>query len=73
MDGRKISTILAMTVATVMIIAGIAVLAGFFLPPGAPTQLRVMLGIVFLLMGIYRFMMTRLKAKRAQRAEHYDE
>jgi len=70
MDGRKISRILALTVSAVMVIAGIAVLAGVFLPPTAPKTLRLTLGIVFLLMGAYRFLMTRLQA---QKRERFDE
>lgn len=67
MDGRKISRILALSVSVIMVTAGIAVLAGVFLPPQAPKSLRFMLGIVFLLMGIYRFLMTRLQSKRMER------
>ncbi len=67
MDGRKISLLLAWAVAIVMLGSGIVVLAGWFLPKTAPNYLRVMLGIVFLLMGVYRFLMTRLQAKQAER------
>jgi uncharacterized membrane protein HdeD (DUF308 family) len=69
MDGRKISRILALSVAVVMVTAGIAVLAGFFLPPEAPKSLRLTLGIVFLLMGVYRFLMTRLQAQKMERSD----
>lgn len=67
MDGRKISLLLAWAVSFVMLGSGIVVLAGWFLPKEAPNYLRVMLGIVFLLMGVYRFLMTRLQAKHAER------
>ncbi len=69
MNGRKISLIFAWTVAVVMISMGIVVLAGGFLPEQAPLALRVMLGIVFLLMGVYRFLMTRLQAKQAEKLD----
>jgi len=69
MDGPKISKILALTVAAIMVIAGVAVLTGIFLPPATPKPMRLMLGIVFLLMGVYRFMMTRLQAKQAERRD----
>jgi uncharacterized membrane protein HdeD (DUF308 family) len=69
MDGRKISRILGLSVSVVMMLAGIAVLLGFFLTPAAPKALRLMLGIVFLLMGVYRFTMTRLQAKQAERSD----
>jgi uncharacterized membrane protein YfcA len=69
MDGRKISLILAWTVAVVMVGAGIAVLAGWLIPKDAPQSMRLMLGVVFLLMGLYRFLMTRLQAKQAERVD----
>ncbi len=69
MDSRKISRIFALTVATLMVIIGVLVLAGFFLPPDAPPALRFTLGIVFLLMGVYRFAMTRMQAKQMERGD----
>jgi uncharacterized membrane protein HdeD (DUF308 family) len=69
MNGRKLSVIFAWTVAVVMVSMGIVVLAGGFLPETAPLALRVMLGIVFLLMGVYRFLMTRLQAKQTERPD----
>jgi uncharacterized membrane protein HdeD (DUF308 family) len=69
MKGRKLSLIFAWTVAVVMVSMGIVVLAGGFLPEAAPLALRIMLGIVFLLMGVYRFLMTRLQAKQAERGD----
>lgn len=69
MNGRKISRIFALTVATLMVTVGILVLAGFFLPPKAPPALRFSLGIVFLLMGVYRFAMARLLAKQRERGD----
>lgn len=67
MNGQKLSRIFAFTVATLMVTIGIMVLAGYFLPPAAPPVLRYSLGIVFVLMGIYRFMMARLQAKQMER------
>ncbi|MGH7598777.1 MAG: hypothetical protein ACREOI_20685 [bacterium] len=69
MNGRKISLIFAWTVGVVMISMGIVVLAGGFLPETAPMSFRVMLGIVFLLMGVYRLLMTRLQTKHAERPD----
>lgn len=68
MNGQKISRIFAFTVATLMVAIGIMVLAGSFLPPAAPPALRYTLGIVFVLMGIYRFSMARLQAKQMERS-----
>ena len=69
MNGRKISRIFALTVATLMVTVGISVLAGFFLPPAAPSALRFTLGIVFLLMGVYRFAMVHMQAKQMERGD----
>lgn len=69
MNGRKISRIFALTVATLMVTVGALVLAGFFLPPDAPQPLRFTLGIVFLLMGVYRFAMARMQAKQMERGD----
>jgi uncharacterized membrane protein HdeD (DUF308 family) len=69
MIGRKISRIFALAVAVVMVTAGILVLAGLLLSPEAPQLLRLTLGIVFLLMGIYRFAMARLQAKQMERGD----
>lgn len=66
MDGRKISILLAGAVSIVMLGFGVMVLAGWVFPQ-APDLLRVMVGIVFLLMGVHRFLMTRLQAKQAER------
>lgn len=69
MNSQKISRILALVVATVMVTAGIMVLAGWLLPPVAPNALRYTVGAVFLLMGIYRFSMARLQAKQMERGD----
>lgn len=52
-----------------MLASGIAVLTGIVLPPAAPRPLRLTLGIVFLLMGIYRLLMIRLQVKQAERSD----
>jgi cytochrome c biogenesis protein CcdA len=69
MNGRKLSLIFAWTVAAVMVSMGIVVLAGGFLPETAPLTLRWMLGIVFLLMGVYRFLMTRMQVKQVEKPD----
>lgn len=53
----------------VMVGAGIAVLAGWLIPQEAPQSMRLMLGVIFLLMGLYRFFMTRLQAKQAEKVD----
>jgi len=67
MNGRKISRIFALSVATLMVTVGIMILTGYLLSPDAEPVLRYTLGIVCVLMGIYRFAMVRLQAKQMER------
>jgi hypothetical protein len=49
-----------------LVIGGI-VLFGFFLPPTIPEQFRITCGVVLVLMGLYRFVVTRAKADEEMR------
>jgi len=69
MNGRKFSVILAYAVATFMILAAIAVFMGAL--QSVRDEWRVPLSVVFLLMGIYRILVTRMQ--QARRAEENDE
>lgn len=46
---------------------GIIVLFGSFFPETIPHQLRLMVGIVFVLLGTYRLSMTRFKEIQRRR------
>ncbi len=60
---------LGYSVSCLSLCAGIVFLTGLLLPPAIPGQLRVMCGIVFVLMAIYRFFATRYKTQAQQRGE----
>lgn len=47
--------------------AGIVVLAGFRMFDGAPQQFRIIFGVVLILFSIYRFLVTRTRAKQTAR------
>ncbi len=57
------------SVAIVSFSAGLIFVTGVFLPPTIPKQLRIMFGVVFLLMGIYRYFATRYKIKAFERGD----
>ena len=65
----EFSKYLGYSVAFVSLCAGVIFVSGFFLPATMPVQLRLMIGIVFLLMSVYRFVATKYKAREAQRFE----
>ena len=46
-----------------MLVAGAVVLEGSLLPP-VPTRIRVTMGLVVLLMGLYRIVITRTRAQQ---------
>lgn len=55
---------LGYTVSAVMMCVGAAVMAGFMIHAGVPDQFRWTFGAVLVLMGIYRFFITRIKAQQ---------
>jgi hypothetical protein len=59
---------LGYAVSLLSLTAGCVFLFDIFLPQNLPTQLRVMCGVVFLLMAIYRFVATRYKIREIERA-----
>jgi len=56
-------------VAIVTISAGVAILGEIVDLGSAPPQLRVTLGVVLVLLGVYRFVVTRTRASEAQAHE----
>lgn len=52
-----------------MAIVGVLVLGGILVKDGTPVQLRILFGIVLILYSVYRFMMTRARAKQAESPE----
>lgn len=57
------------SVSCISFCAGIVFLTGLFIQTTIPTQLRVMFGVVFILMGVYRFFATRYKAQALKRGD----
>ena len=52
---------LAYLIATIFIILGAAFLAGYFIPINFQLQFRIILGVVFILYGIFRIVITYFK------------
>lgn len=48
-------------------VCGADVIAGFGIPEGVPSRLRITMGIVLVLLGIYRFSVTKMKSGVAAR------
>ena len=63
---------LGYAVSTVTFAAGAVIVSGLVLDARLPAQFRIMFGIVFMLMGVYRFVLTRAKI-RQWRTEQEDE
>jgi uncharacterized membrane protein YphA (DoxX/SURF4 family) len=66
MSAGKFSTKIAWGVALLTTSMGIALLCGFFLPEAAPKAMRFTLGTVLVLMGVYRFLVTRMQVRKAE-------
>lgn len=62
-----LSKAFAYSIAALTSICGIIVAGGWFIPSSVPSQLRVMLGVVLILLGIYRFAITNARIARTQR------
>ncbi len=52
---------LAFVIAAVFIFLGAAFLLGYFISAGVPSQLRIMIGIVLILYGVFRIISTIFK------------
>jgi hypothetical protein len=65
----ELSKYLGYSVAFVSLCAGVIFVSGVFLPPTMPAQLRLTVGIVFLLMSVYRFVATKYRIREQQRFE----
>ncbi len=54
---------LAYAVASIFILFGAAILAGYFMSDNLPSQYRIMMGAVLLLYGIFRIVSTFFKGR----------
>jgi len=65
-----ISAILGYSLAAVFFAFGVVVVSGIAIPDYVPKEFRLIIGVVLLLWGIYRFVLTRTKSNEA---EGFDE
>lgn len=63
----RLTKYIGYSVSAVSLCAGIVFLTGLFLRAAVPTQLRIMFGIVFILLGVYRYFATRYKVREIER------
>lgn len=56
----------AFAISILFVFLGIAILAGYLMNQGLPTQFRIMVGIVLVLYGIFRFFMTYFKKNQTK-------
>lgn len=68
-----LGTWLGYTVSAVMVSVGGAVMAGYFVHGGVPERFRWTFGIVLILMGIYRFFLTRIRVQQKAMEQEDDE
>lgn len=62
----SVSTVVGYGISVVMAAVGVLVLSGLLVKEGTPGQLRILFGIVLVLYSVYRFMMTRARAKQTE-------
>ncbi len=56
----------AFAISILFVLLGIAILAGFIMNKGLPNQFRIMVGIVLVLYGVFRFLMTFFKKNQTR-------
>ena len=69
MKSTALSKYIGYSVSIVSLCVGTLFLFGLFVQAAIPTQLRVTCGVVFLLLGIYRYVVTRYKVKEEERID----
>lgn len=60
--------IIGYTLSALTAIAALVLLTGMLLPPSVPTQLRFSLGVVLLLLSVYRVLTTWFQDKQQRRS-----
>ncbi len=61
-----LSSVVGYGISGVMGVVGVLVLAGLLVKEGMPVQLRILFGLVLVLYSVYRFVMTRARAKQTE-------
>lgn len=69
MKAIRPSEIVGYTISGIVGIFGILVLTGGVINEGMPSNVRIAFGVVLVLFGVYRFAVTRLRAKQAERKD----
>lgn len=59
-------------IGAVSLVAGAVVLEGSLLPP-VPARIRITMGLVVLLMGLYRIVVTRTRAQQRAMEAYFEE
>jgi Na+/proline symporter len=62
----SVSTLVGYGISGFMAVIGVLVLSGLLVKEGMPMQLRILFGLVLVLYSVYRFMMTRTRAKQTE-------
>ncbi|MBI3579312.1 MAG: hypothetical protein HY089_07890 [Ignavibacteriales bacterium] len=63
------SRVMAYAVSAIMFVMGALVVAGVFIQQTVPKEFRITFGVVLMLMGVYRFAVTKTKEVQAKRLE----
>ena len=69
MNGQTIVTLVGFVTAGVVLLGGIAIIAGLVLPAYVPDNYRTIVGFVLIIYGLYRSTMLWIKHKNARRYE----
>ncbi len=69
MRAADVSRLFAYAISLITISGGIIVASGFFVSESVPRQFRIIFGVVLILLGIYRFVITRMRSVQAARME----
>jgi hypothetical protein len=69
MKTSVLSKYIGYSVSFVSLCVGTIFLLGLFIQPTLPAQFRIMCGVIFLLLGIYRFVVTRYRIREDERID----
>ncbi len=69
MRAADVSKLFAYAVSLITVSGGGIVLSGFLISDAVPAQFRITIGVVLVLLGIYRFVVARLRAAHSARME----
>ena len=63
----NLSVVIGYAVSAMTSTLGVLVLFGMFLPEAVPSQVRTTFGVVLVLLGVYRFAITRVRVMQSRR------